>query len=68
MNRRYGTGTSGVYDDEPIWTRANSYDMRNKNTQMHYPMSQSPNENSNLQPTTIVHSSIKPVPDADIYK
>lgn len=68
MGSRYGLRASEAYDDEPIWTRGNGYDLRNKSSPVRYQPSQAPTQNPSRQTTTIVHSSIKPVPDSDIYK
>lgn len=70
MGSRYGL--AGGYEDDPIWTRAEprGYEVaRPQNTMgpMAYQPSYQPSPTNIPQHTTIVHSAIKPVPDADIY-
>lgn len=69
---RYGMRN---YDDDPVWaTQNNSYDYQPRHVS---PYSTVPHAHSVIggappnnvpQQTTIVHSSIKPVPDSDIYR
>jgi hypothetical protein len=69
---RYGTGGRN-YDQEPVWTR-NSYDFqpqpRHTTSYPAVPHTHSAigGVSNGPQHTTIVHSSIKPVPDSDIYR
>lgn len=75
MGSRYGvTG----YEDDPIWTRApnelrgyepphTAHPVATAGAMVPYQANYSPPSNSPHH-TTIVHSAIKPVPDADIYK
>ncbi|KAI1727619.1 sarcoglycan complex subunit protein [Ditylenchus destructor] len=72
MGSRYGLASG--YEDDPVWTRAEprGYEVArptgNTMNPMAYQPSYQPSPTNIPQHTTIVHSAIKPVPDADIYR
>ncbi|CAD5216189.1 unnamed protein product [Bursaphelenchus xylophilus] len=61
----------GNYDDDAVWTRG-TYEMRPRSPGPIPPASPNNgvyyNAPGNIPHTTMVHSSMKPVPDSDIYK
>uniref|UniRef100_A0A915E4S5 Uncharacterized protein n=1 Tax=Ditylenchus dipsaci TaxID=166011 RepID=A0A915E4S5_9BILA len=68
MGSRYG-GPAG-YDEDAVWSRGDGgYNMRKSPPPLIYSAHPSAhNHNPHHTSHTIVHSSIKPMPDSDIYK
>jgi len=55
-----------IFSDDPVWSRPDTYDHRNPASVGYHPyQSQPPADNCH---TTYVHSTIKPIPDSDIYR
>uniref|UniRef100_A0A1I8BTU7 AXH domain-containing protein n=1 Tax=Meloidogyne hapla TaxID=6305 RepID=A0A1I8BTU7_MELHA len=59
--------TSPILDDEPVWTRADTMDPRQRSPPPHGYQPPSV-RGATPQQMTVVHSSAKPVPDSDIYR
>ncbi|KAI6196972.1 hypothetical protein M3Y94_01170600 [Aphelenchoides besseyi] len=73
--QRYGAGIRNYDEDPPIWARNDSYDLQPKHPsytnsmpRAHTPIGGLPSNSAQPHNTTIVHSSVKPMPDSDIYR